>query len=398
LEIRNVSPNYLHLIWKLFNPILMKINTTTIISFFACFFFFSSLNILAQEKQEGESDCSVKLQEGETAYEDGSLSNSILLLEECLKSGGFNTEEKVRAYRLLTIIYLYKNQDEKASDYMHSLLKLNPEYRLRPNDPSEFVDLYKQYRIRPYLIIGGAGGANMPILNISTLYSTDNPTNQNIFYTGLLGFQINFNISRPITNKIEIMLNPTFSVMRYRFEGDYFDYSTLLFTETQTRVEAPLVIRYNLKDKYNFNIGGLKPYFMVGATPNYILSASGNAQRIDIVSEDQSRSVEGKSIKMTELRNQLTFSAVAGAGIEYKLGLGHLFGQIQYQHAFMNMVNGNNRYLLQNEIAKYGYLDNNYKMGALTFSVGFNYPLYNPKKRKSKVKNISEEIKIETNN
>ncbi|MCU0438226.1 MAG: PorT family protein [Raineya sp.] len=377
----------------------MKINTLTAISFFAFFLLFASGNIVfAQEKQEGESDCSVKLQEGETAYEDGSLSSSILLLEECLKSGGFNTEEKVRAYRLLTIIYLYKNQDGKASEYMHSLLKLNPEYRLRPNDPSEFVDLYKQYRIRPYLIVGGAGGANMPILAIGTLYSTDNAANQGIVYRGLLGFQINFNISRPITNKIEIMLNPTFSVMRYRFEGTYFDYSTLLFTETQTRIEAPILFRYNLKDKYNFNIGGLKPYLILGATPNYILGALGNAQRVDIVSEDQSRSVEGKSIKMTDLRNQLTFSAVAGGGIEYKLGLGHLFGQIQYQHAFMNLVSSNNRYLLQNEIAKYGYLDNDYKMGALTFSVGYNYPLYNPKKRKSKIKNVSEEIKIESNN
>lgn len=377
----------------------MKINTTTIISFFACFFLFTSVNILlAQEKQEGESDCSVKLQEGEIAYEDGSLSNSILLLEECLKSGGFNTEEKVRAYRLLTIIYLYKNQDAKASEYMHSMLKLNPEYRLRPNDPSEFVDLYKQYRIRPYLIIGGAGGGNMPVLNVSTLYSTDNATNQGIVYTGLLGFQINFNTSKPLTNKLEIMFNPTFAVMRYRFEGDYFDYSTLIFTETQTRIEAPILLKYNLKDKYNFNIGGLKPYFMIGATPNYILSSSGNAQRVDIVSEDQSRSVEGKSIQMTELRNQLTFSAVAAAGIEYKLGLGHLFGQLQYQHAFMNMVNSNNRYLLQNEIAKYGYLDNDYKMSALTFTLGYNYPLYNPKKRKTKNKKITEEIKIESNN
>jgi Outer membrane protein beta-barrel domain len=374
----------------------MKINKITIISFLTCFFILSS-QIYAQDKQEGESDCSVKLQEGETAYEDGSLSNSIVLLEECLKSGGFNTEEKVRAYRLLTIIYLYKNQDEKASEYMHSLLKLNPEYRLRPNDPSEFVDLYKQYRIRPYLIIGGCAGANMPKLDIGTLYSTDNASNQQMQYTGLLGFQINFNISRPLTNKIEIMLNPTFSVMRYRFEASYFDYLSLTFVESQTRLEAPLVLRYNLKDKYNFNIGGLKPYGFIGATPNYILSASGNAQRVDKVSDDQSRSVEGKSIKMTELRNQLTFSAVAGLGIEYKLGLGHLAGQVQYQHAFMNMVNGNNRYLLQNEIAKYGYIDNDYTMGAITFTVGYNYPLYNPKKKKSKNKKVSEEIKIETN-
>jgi len=377
----------------------MKINLTKIISFFICFSFLISIPSFAQEKQEGDSDCSVKLQEGETAYEEGSLSTSITLLEECLKTtGGFNSEERVRAYRLLTIIYLYKNQDEKASEYMHNLLRINPEYRVKPNDPSEFVDLYKQYRIRPYLIIGGSAGANMSMLSVQTLYSTDNIENQGVQYSSLVGFQVNFNISRPITNNIEIMANPTFSVLRYKFDAAYFDYSTLAFIENQTRLEMPVLFRYNFVDKYNFNIGGLKPYIVVGGTPNFILSASGNAQRIDVVSEDQSRSVEGKSIEMTELRNKLTFSAIAGVGVEYKIGLGHLAGQLHYQHAFMNMVNGSNRFLLQNEIAKYGYLDNDYKMGAVVLCIGYNYPLYNPKKKKSKTKKTSEEIKIESNN
>jgi pyruvate/2-oxoacid:ferredoxin oxidoreductase beta subunit len=366
--------------------------------FIFLFFSLATPSLLAQDKQEGDSDCSVKLQEGEAAYEDGSLSTSIALLEECVKSGGFNNEEKVRAYRLLTIIYLYKNQEDKASEYMQSMLKTNPEYHLRPNDPAEFVELYKQYKIIPYLIVGGGAGANLSMLKITKLYSTDNPENQNMVYNSLLGFQVGLNVAKPITNKIEILANPTFVVLKYRFEASYFDYASLIFTESQTRVEMPILLKYNLKNKYNFSLGGIKPYFVVGATPNLILSASGNAQRTDFVSEDQSRSVEGKAIPMTALRNKLTFSAVAGVGAEYKIGLGHLFVDIRYQYAFMNMVNGVNRYSLQNEIAKYGYIDNDYTMGALMISAGYNYPLYNPKKKKSKIKKASEEIKIETNN
>jgi len=343
-------------------------------------------------------DCSLKLQEGEAAYEDGSLTTSVTLLEECLKKeDGFNKEEKQRALRLLTIIYLYKNEEEKANEYMRQLLKANPEHRLRPNDPNEFVQLYKEYRIRPYLLVGGGAGANLPLLSIGKLYSSDNPTNQSMVYNSLVGFQITATVSRPLTDKLELVISPAFSVLRYRFEANYFQYATLIFEESQRRLDVPLLLKYNFRNKYNFSLTGIKPYVFAGGVANLLLSSLGDAQRQDVVSDDQSRSVEGKSIEMTELRNKTTFSALAGLGAEYKIGLGHLYVEFRYQHAFMNMINEKNRFLLQSEIAKYGYIDNDYKMGSLAVYAGYNYPLYNPKRRKIKAKNKSEEIKIENN-
>ncbi|MDX1903100.1 MAG: outer membrane beta-barrel protein [Thermonemataceae bacterium] len=361
-------------------------------------FFWGVSEIKAQTQDStAVNDCSLKLQEGETAYEDGSLSISINLLEECLKTDGFNEEEKQRALRLLTIIYLYKNQEEDANKYMQQLLKANPEYRLRPNDPNEFVQLYKEYKIRPYLIVGGGAGANLPMLSIGKLYSTDNPNSQAMVYNSLVGFQIAANVSRPLTNKVEVIFAPTFTVLRYRFEANYFEYASLTFEESQRRLDLPLLFKYNFRNKYNFSLTGIKPYVFVGGVANLILSSLGDAQRQDVVSEDQSRSVEGKAIEMTELRNKTTFSALAGVGAEYKIGLGHLYIEFRYQHAFMNMINEKNRFLLQSEIAKYGYIDNDYKMGSMSVYAGYNYPLYNPKKRKRKSKEMSEEIKIENN-
>lgn len=242
------------------------------------------LGVSAQDdKQEGQSDCSVKLQEGESSFEDGLLSNSITVLEECIKIGGFNKEERVRAYRLLTIIYLYQNQDEKASENMHGLLRINPEYKVKPNDPAEFVELYKQYRIRPYLIVGGGAGTNFPLMNVTTLYSTDNPTTQSMLYNSLLGFQVGFNLSRPLTNKLEVTFNPNFVTHRYRFEASYFDYAQLVATEVQARADLSVFVKYNFRNKYNFNLSGFKPYVYVGATPHLLLSSFLSPQRSDLI-------------------------------------------------------------------------------------------------------------------
>jgi hypothetical protein len=107
------------------------------------------------------------------------------------------------------------------------------------------------------------------------------------------------------------------------------------------------------------------------------------------------RSVEGKAISMKELRNSLTFSVLAGIGVEYKIGLGHLFVELRYQAGLNNMVKSVNRYILQEEIARYGFLDNDYTLSAIMLSLGYNYPLYNPKIQKRKLKKVSEDIKIE---
>ena len=359
----------------------------------------SHFAILAQDdKQEGQSDCSVKLQEGEASFEDGLLSNSITVLEECIKIGGFNKEERVRAYRLLTIIYLYQNQDEKASENMHDLLRINPEYKVKPNDPAEFVELYKQYRIRPYLIVGGGAGTNFPLMNVTTLYSTDNPTIQSMLYNSLLGFQVGLNFSRPLTNKIEITFNPNFVSHRYRFEALYFDYAQLVAVESQLRVDLSVFVKYNFRNKYNFNLVGFKPYLYIGATPHILLSSSLNPQRSDLIRGEVRRSVEGKAIAMKDLRNSITASGLVGVGVEYKIGLGHLYADIRYHYAFMSMIKNANRFNLQEEIARYGFVDNDYKMGAMMFSLGYNYPFYNPKKKEKKIKKPSEEIKIESSN
>lgn len=360
---------------------------------------FFQVPLLAQnDKQEGQSDCSVKLQEGETSFEDGLLSNSILVLEECIKIGGFNKEEKVRAHRLLCIIYLYQNEDEKASENMHNLLRINPEYKIKPNDPAEFVELYKQYNILPFLIVGGGAGANFPLMNVGTLYSTDNPTIQNMTYNSLFGFQAGINLVKPISKKVEIVFNPNFVTHRYRFEALYFDYAQLVATESQTRIDLSVFVKYDIRNKYNFELSGMKPYVYLGATPHLLISSSLSPQRSDLINGEERRSVEGKAISMTDLRNTLTFSGLLGAGVEYKIGLGHAFVDVRYHYAFMNMTKDASRFDLQEEIARYGFVDNDYKMGAMMFTLGYNYPLYNPKKKKKKIKKISEEIRIESNN
>ena len=274
---------------------------------------------------------------------------------------------------------------------MRNLLLINPEYRLKPNDPAEFVEMYKSFRTRPVWVFGGKLGGNLTRVGAYNFYSTDNLNIQTMSYTSLLGFNIGATAIKPITNKIEILAEINFVRQSYKFITEQFDYQSLIFTENISWGNVPILFKYNFIDKYDFNKTGIKPYITIGASGSYMFAASGTSVRNDVVTAEISRSVTGAATDLLPYRNKYAVDAILGFGAEYKIGRGNIVFDARYMYGIFNVANPKQRYENQNDIFKYGYVDNDFRLGTIMFSAGYYTPIYNPKRRTVKINKKGEQ-------
>ena len=92
-------------------------------------------------------------------YEQGRLHEIPSILEGFLPK--FNKQEKVEAYKLLTLSYIYLEEPEKADDAMLKLLQTDHYFEINlKDDPAEFIALYRTFRTKPIYRIGGKIGIN----------------------------------------------------------------------------------------------------------------------------------------------------------------------------------------------------------------------------------------------
>lgn len=81
-------------------------------------------------------DCADKLVQAEEEYQAGNFSVAVDLIKPCLKSSGLNEVEKVKAYRLLGLVYIAQELEKDASEAVKNLLILVPKYNVDlENDP-----------------------------------------------------------------------------------------------------------------------------------------------------------------------------------------------------------------------------------------------------------------------
>ncbi|HLF35292.1 MAG TPA: hypothetical protein VI583_13700, partial [Cyclobacteriaceae bacterium] len=100
------------------------------------------------------SGCAQSLLDAEALFAEGKLNQIAPLLETCMRAG-FTKDEKVQAYKLLSVTYTYLEEFSKAEDALLNLLRLENEYRVNPEvDPTEFIKLFQKFRTYPIFQVG----------------------------------------------------------------------------------------------------------------------------------------------------------------------------------------------------------------------------------------------------
>lgn len=327
------------------------------------------------------NDCSQVLQKAADTYKEGRISEIADMLQPCLESG-FTKQEKVEAYRLLTLTYLYFNEREKAENAMINLLKNEPEYKLRQADPAEFVNLYNSFRTSPILLIGAKAGTNGVDVDVKRNFSLDNSGVHRGKYNSNLGIQGGLFLQFPVSKNISVLTEFLYTVKSYTYKDSLFGYANLEFPEKQAYLEVPVLVNYN------FMSGKWVPYFNLGGSFAYLLQAKASPVRTDKTSGNNQRELKEGAVSVKDLRNPLNFNLIASAGIKVKdvLGRGYLFVDLRYTRGLNNIANPDHRYSDPKLMYDYLYVDNNININSFQYSLGYSYPLYKPKLKKKKQK------------
>ncbi|HSZ24447.1 MAG TPA: porin family protein [Cytophagaceae bacterium] len=343
--------------------------------------FLLGLVVFIEKKVQAQNSCPQTLKKAQDTYDEGRISEVPDILDGCLKSkDGFTKVEKISAYKLLTLTWLYFNERTKAEETMHNFLVLNPEYEINEAlDPTEFINLYNSFRTTPVLIYGFKVGLNRQNIGVIRDFSLDNSAIKRGQYKSAIGEYVGFNFEIPLQKRISLLTELNIVGKSYRYTDEILGFANISFTEKQTLAEVPVLLHINLSEKK------FQPYINIGGTFGYLIADKAQPVRKDNVDGTQ-QDVSGPDINILKLRHKLIYSASIGAGFKVKnvISNGYLIVDLRYNIGLRNVVNPHNRTSNTDLVYNYLYVDNDFRMNSFVFSVGYALPKYKPKIKVSK--------------
>jgi hypothetical protein len=330
-----------------------------------------SISCVLYVKGHAQSTCTQTLRSARATYDQGRLQELPSLLEGCLRNG-FSTQEKVEAYKLLTLAYIYLEEPTKADDAMLAILNTDHYFEVNHStDPAEFIALYKTFRTKPIYRIGGKIGAVAAMPNVVEALKANEGNSE---YGAKIGIQFHFVFEIPLTNKLTF--NPEIGIMQrnfgYKNTTNFIDttFSTVA-TEKQNWVSLPISVQYQ------FAVRNFKPFVALGFQTDYLLGANFTGSR----TRKGYQFIEEKSFDLSTQREKFNMSIIAAAGAHFKLGGGLVTAEIRVLYGLMNVNSKTTAFAVDSNLPfQYGYADSIYKLNSVSITIGYVYNIFNPKK------------------
>jgi hypothetical protein len=342
------------------------------------------LLLLFSQTSFTQENCSKNLKKAKKFYEEGNIEQVEGLLATCLENG-FSRDEKVEGQKLLVLVALFDDDLESADLHMEKFLKLDPEYVVvKGKDQREFIKLYEKFKTLPSISIGVSVGTNMSLINEFTTEGVHPTENSTSSYSSNFGLNFGLKLNKQFTNHLTFELGLDLNSNSFEYSGSYYtNEMALQSTELQTWFSMPAVV------SYSFLSGKLKPYVGGGASLGYLLGAKAN-QDLSYTNDAQRKlpSTTSES-SLTSSRERLNYWAILALGARLKIPRALVSFDVRYQHNLKQQTISENRYANSEIYFNTLYLDDDFYMDNLYFSVSYVYSFYNPKKKKaySKKKN-----------
>ena len=336
-----------------------------------------------------EASCAQTLRLVQSTYEQGRLHELEALMTRCLASG-FDDQQKVTAYRYLTLAYIYLEEPEKADAAMLSLLSAGqPGHFFEPNDavdPAEFIALYRKFRTEPLFRFGLKLGPNATLPSITQTYYVFSGAQGNGKYSPKVNFSFglvfekdfpkfikNFSIAPEVmfTGRSYNYTNPSLSSKDFVDPTDPNPNSQSIDQNLQKQswIDVNPLVQYKLKDiKFN-------PYVGVGPGVSYLLKSTYDV-RTQVTGQG---AITGSAIDTKSNYNALAYSVILTTGAKIRVGSFYLTGDIRYQYGLNNIVKSSER---SNSEALFdrGYVPSDYRQSNLIIYLGMAIPYFSPKK------------------
>jgi hypothetical protein len=335
--------------------------------------------------------CAQTLRLATSSYDQGRLHELPGLLKKCLDDpNGFTKTDRVTAYKLLTLSYIYLEEPEKADSAMINLLKTD--HFFEPNqavDPAEFIGLYKTFRTKPVFSIGGKFGVNLTQVNVLANYYTGGDAVGNGKYSSTIAIQGGFSFEKNLFQQSkkkflkQLILAPEILYVSRSIGYTNTPMNTIsatnlvnqVFAESQTWLDLNVLLQYQLNPKSRFN-----PYVTLGPGISYLLgtSSSGPTTR-----GTTGNVVSGPAIDLANSYNKTVYSVTAGAGAKIKVGSLYVTGELRYQYGLVNAVNPEKRTNVEYTF-DYAAQLNDFSVNNVSFMIGASIPVFKPQKLKKK--------------
>lgn len=352
---------------------------------------------LAVSYMQAFSQCTQNWDKAQSEFKEGHLYSIPLLLQDCLEDG--TKQQKIDAYRMLTITYLYTDDPYGAQNSFLGLLKLDPEYRIQPSDPVELEYLSKEFITTPILSWRVRGGLNYSFVNIIHENSSGNSTLGSASYKPLIGYSVVGSLDIHFNKVISLGIDMDIAMNSYGFHDNLFDdlngnqnaKDPQNLKETGYNASLPVYLKLTYP--------GVKyyPYLYGGYSPNYNIYTSSLAS-YTIIQNENENPIEEKTLDISSIRTRFSNSIVVGAGLMRRLRYKYIFVDVRYRFGLNNLLNRKTRYDFTNEpdpsdpnkyqdIAEYNLLytksDSDFKESDLSLTVGYVWPQYKPRRKKT---------------
>ena len=337
------------------------------------------LTLLVTMPVYAQQDCPQKLQEARDLYDQGLIENIPELLLPCIEDG-FSRSQKIEAYKLLILVYLFDNNQAEAEANMVDFLKKYPEYQILPDDPAEFVYLFESYRTTSVYSIGVTAGANLTDPRIIQSFSALDVSGTSFQNTMNAGFQFGVGLTRYLSRKAILNAELLFSRHQYEFADLFTTFSNgtevinnVNYTEKMYMADFPVSITYELISA-NFHY-----YLRGGLSASVITGAKGQASR---TYSRESSPITGEPLSIIGFRKKILYSAVTGAGIMYKVPRGMITLDFRANIGLNNIVKLKERYNDPVMVSRFNYIDDDFSINVFTISAGYYFSFYTPSKQR----------------
>jgi hypothetical protein len=328
--------------------------------------------------QAQQTSCAQNLRLARATYEQGRLHEVPSYVQNCIENG--STQEKVEAYKLLCLTYIYLEEPEKADQAMLSILQIDHYFKVDPaSDPAEFVALYKTFRTEPIYRFGAKLGANATQPNVVSYIPANDGKSE---YSSGISFQGGVTAEFPIKKNLTFCPEINLVLRNFKYQntvtyteeisGADREFKTT-GTEKHVWVSVPLAVQYQIMKSR------LNPYASLGISTDFLLSAQNTFLR----TKQEASSLEEQTVNLKSSRNQINVSAIASIGGKLKVTGGFALAEIRYTHGLTPVNGDEDVYALYDKtFPTGGYVDGVFKLSSVSFTVGYVYNIFKPKKIK----------------
>lgn len=317
--------------------------------------------------------CEESLRRGQIAYDQGRLSEIPDILASCLAEG-FTNEEKIQAYRLLTLTYLLVNENDKADESTYELLRLNPSYTPDENDPAKYRKLFATYRTDPILAYGLTTGLNISQMEIQQSAPGGGGSGDFIgIYYPRPGFMAGISVEWPIQYGEQYLTgNAQFRSMsiEYRANSNEINGPSEQLIETQNLFYFEMPVGYRYEPSFS-DFQFTRSYVSGRLIPAYRIASNLNRE-----SED------GQVNLTTELepyRRDIRFDAGLSVGQKIMVGKGYIFAEAGFNFGLIPINEPG--YMPEKNTSSIPVSDPlSFKIHSFEFTIGYMFQWYKPQK------------------